>query len=174
MSRINYDISRIRAVAFDVDGVLSPSTVPMADNGEPQRMVNIKDGYALQLAVRSGLHIAIISGARTENIRERYRMLGIEDIYLGASHKLPVLKDWMAAKGLNPEEVAFVGDDIPDIPPMDFVGLAVAPRDAAADVKAVATYITGAAGGMDYMVLSLIRLPIRRFPRIKFPQVFLF
>ena len=148
MSRINYDISRIRAVAFDVDGVLSPSTVPMADNGEPQRMVNIKDGYALQLAVRSGLHIAIISGARTENIRERYRMLGIEDIYLGASHKLPVLKDWMAAKGLNPEEVAFDGDDIPDIPPMDFVGLAVAPRDAAADVKAVATYITGAAGGM--------------------------
>ena len=109
MSRINYDISRIRAVAFDVDGVLSPSTVPMADNGEPQRMVNIKDGYALQLAVRSGLHIAIISGARTENIRERYRMLGIEDIYLGASHKLPVLKDWMAAKGLNPEEVAFAG-----------------------------------------------------------------
>ena len=76
--------------------------------------------------MRSGLHIAIISGARTENIRERYRMLGIEDIYLGASHKLPVLKDWMAAKGLNPEEVAFVGDDIPDIPPMDFVGLAVA------------------------------------------------
>lgn len=147
MSKIDYDLSKIKAVAFDVDGVLSPSTVPMGADGEPERMANVKDGYAMQLALRNGLKMCIISGARTENLRLRYQKLGMTDIYLGAAHKLPVLEEWMVHNGLEPEEVAFVGDDIPDIPPMKAVGLAVAPRDAAMEVKAVATFITSSDGG---------------------------
>ncbi len=147
MSKIDYDLTKIKAVAFDVDGVLSPSTVPMDADGEPARMVNVKDGYAMQLAVRNGLKMCIISGAKVETVRERFRKLGLEDIYLGASHKLPILKEWMERNGLEPEEVAFVGDDIPDIPPMEAVGLPVAPRDAAMEVKAIATFITRADGG---------------------------
>ena len=122
MSSIAYDLTRIRAVAFDVDGVLSPSTIPMSNDGIPQRMANIKDGYALQLAARLGLKIVIITGANTPALLTRYSTLGIHDIYLKASHKLPVLEQWMKENGLEPYEVAYCGDDIPDIPAMKAVG----------------------------------------------------
>lgn len=147
MSSINYDLKKIKGVAFDVDGVLSPSTIPLSPEGEPMRMVSIKDGYALQLAVKKGLKIAIITGGNTKAVDVRFRGLGIADVYLGASMKLPILQQWMADNGLLPDEVAFVGDDIPDIQPMRHVGLAVAPADAAAEVKAVAAYISPKAGG---------------------------
>lgn len=147
MSRIDYDLTSIKGIAFDVDGVLSPSTIPLDDNGVPRRMVNIKDGYALQLAVKMGLQIAIITGADTESIARRFRALGINDIYLKAADKLPILEEWMERRGLTSHEVAFVGDDIPDILAMQSVGLPVAPADAAADVKSVACFITKANGG---------------------------
>jgi len=76
MSGISYDISKIRGFAFDVDGVLSPSTIPMSDTGDPMRMVNIKDGYALQLAVKLGYHIAIITGGKMVSVRHRYEAFG--------------------------------------------------------------------------------------------------
>lgn len=147
MSKISYNLRQIKGVVFDVDGVLSPSTIPMSADGEPQRMVNIKDGYAMQLAVKCGLKIAIITGARNESIDVRYRALGLDDIYLGASKKLPVLTEWMARHSLASAEVAYVGDDIPDIPAMRAVGLRVAPRDAAMEVKDIASFITMANGG---------------------------
>lgn len=147
MSRIDYDLTAIRGIAFDVDGVLSPSTIPMGADGYPQRMVNIKDGYALQLAVKMGLEIAIITGAWSESIANRYKSLGITDIHLKADYKLPVLEDWMERRGLSSHEVAFVGDDIPDIPAMQNVGLPVAPADAAPDVRAIACFITKSDGG---------------------------
>ncbi len=147
MSRIDYDLTALRGVAFDVDGVLSPSTVPMDANGVPQRMVNIKDGYALQLAVKMGLDLAIITGADSEAIATRYRALGIRDIYLKAADKLPILEDWMRRRGLSAHEVAYVGDDIPDIKPMQAVGLPVAPADADADVKMLSCFVTKAEGG---------------------------
>lgn len=147
MSRIDYDLTAIAGVAFDVDGVLSPSTMPMDQNGVPQRMVNVKDGYALQLAVKMGINIAIITGADTEAIASRYRSLGIEDIYLKASEKQPVLEEWMHRRGLSVHQVAYVGDDIPDMMPMQSVGLPVAPADADIDIKAHACFITKACGG---------------------------
>lgn len=106
MSGINYDLKKIRAIAFDVDGVLSPSVIPMSETGEPMRMVNIKDGYALQLAVKSGIIIAIISGGKSEAVRHRFNALGITDIYLGASHKTEQLREWMDKYDLTPEETA--------------------------------------------------------------------
>lgn len=83
MSRTDYDLTQIKAVIFDVDGVLSPSCIPLGDDGMPRRMVNIKDGYAMQLAVKKGILLAIISGATDESIRLRYNALGIKEIYLG-------------------------------------------------------------------------------------------
>lgn len=147
MSKIAYDLTKIRGIVFDVDGVLSPSTIPMGDNGVPQRMANLKDGYALQLAVKKGLKIAIITGADTEAIRVRFNALGITDIYTKAAEKLPVLELWMDKEGLKPDEVAYVGDDIPDIRPMEAVGLSVAPDDAAPDVKYIARFISTRDGG---------------------------
>lgn len=147
MSKTDYPLNRIRAVVFDVDGVLSPSTVMMGEDGVPRRMVNIKDGFALQHAVKCGIKMAIITGANTESLRLRYNALGIKDVYLSASQKLPVLLDWMEKNGLQPDEVAYCGDDIPDIPCMRHVGLSVAPADADSEVRMMARYVTTAAGG---------------------------
>lgn len=147
MSSINYDLKKIKGIAFDVDGVLSPSTIPLSPEGEPLRMVSIKDGYALQLAVKKGLKIAIITGGNTKAVDVRFRGLGIDDVFLGSSMKLPILQQWMEDNGLSADEVAFVGDDIPDIQAMQHVGLAVAPADAAGEVKRVASYISPKQGG---------------------------
>lgn len=147
MSRTPYDLSKIRGIAYDVDGVLSPQTIPLGADGMPTRMVNIRDGYAMQLAAKRGLKQAIITGGNSEAITERFNALGIKDVYLKASVKLPILEEWMRREGLKPEEVAFIGDDIPDIPVLQRVGLAVCPRDAAPEVRKVAMYISPVNGG---------------------------
>ena len=147
MSKIDYDLSKLRGIAFDIDGVLSPATIPMSADGTPLRMVNVRDGFALQLAVKFGLKIAIITGADSKAVEVRYRGLGITDIFTKAAHKVPILHRWMAENGLEPSEVAYVGDDIPDIKAMQEVGLAACPADACPDVKAIARYISPVAGG---------------------------
>ena len=147
MSKINYDLSRIRGLAFDVDGVLSPSTIPMNEAGQPMRMVNIKDGYALQLAVKTGLKICIITGADSEAVRVRFNGLGIRDVYTKAAHKLPLLTEWMRDNGISRDEMIYAGDDVPDLPCMHAVGLPVAPADAAVDALQAAAYITPCDGG---------------------------
>ncbi len=147
MSSINYDLTKIRGVAFDVDGVLSPSTIPMSAAGEPLRMVNIKDGYALQLAVKCGLKLAIITGGDSKAVKVRFNGLGIEDVYLKASQKAEIFAKWMEENGLTAEETAFVGDDVPDYAPMLLAGLKVAPADAASDIISIADYVSPANGG---------------------------
>ncbi len=147
MSKINYDLTKIKGIVFDVDGVLSPSTIPLGIDGSPCRMVNIKDGYALQLAKKHGYKIAIITGADSEAIRYRFNALGIVDVYLKASMKIPILKEWMRREGLQPENVAYIGDDIPDHEAMSHVGLAACPADAAPEIKATSRYISKYNGG---------------------------
>ena len=142
-----YDLTKIKAFAFDVDGVLSPSTIPLGEDGYPRRMVNIKDGYALQLAVKKGLKICIITGGTGDAVRKRFEGLGIKDIFMGSSKKLPILKVWMEREGLSPEEVVFMGDDIPDLPCMRYVGLPCAPYDACWEAKETALYISKHSGG---------------------------
>ena len=138
MSTINYDLSRIKALAFDVDGVLSSTTVPLHPSGEPMRTVNIKDGYAIQLAVKKGLHIAIITGGRTEAVRIRFEGLGVKELYMGAFRDMYGLSDY---------EIIFMGDDVPDIEVMCECGLPCCPKDAVPEVKSVAKYISYADGG---------------------------
>ena len=87
MSKIDYDLGRIKGLAFDVDGVLSADTIPLHPGGEPCRTVNIKDGYAIQLAVRKGFEVAIITGGRTEAVRQRFEGLGVQHIYMGSQRE---------------------------------------------------------------------------------------
>lgn len=147
MSRTDFDLNKIKAFVFDVDGVLSPSTVPMDSDGIPRRMVNIKDGYAMQLAIKHGYLIAIITGADTPAIATRYKALGISEIHLKSSLKLPLLNDLLERHGINADETVYVGDDIPDMPCMKAVGLSVAPADAAVEIKEIARYISPVQGG---------------------------
>lgn len=147
MSKTYFDLTTIKAVVFDVDGVLSPTCVPMNADGIPQRMANLRDGYAIQLAVRSGVRIAIITGANDPAVRKRFNALGVEDVFMITGAKLPVLKEWMAKNNVSPECTAYVGDDIPDYQCMKAVALAVAPNDAAPEIKKAAAYVTTATGG---------------------------
>lgn len=147
MSTINYDLKKIKAIAFDVDGVLSADVIPLHTSGEPMRTVNIKDGYAIQLAVKKGLLIAIITGGRTEAVRKRFAGLGVQDLYLGSAVKIHDYRDFRDKHGLKDEEILYMGDDIPDMEVMQACGLPCCPKDAAPEVKSIARYISHAAGG---------------------------
>ena len=142
MSTINYDLSRIKALAFDVDGVLSSTTVPLHPSGEPMRTVNIKDGYAIQLAVKKGIRIAIITGGRTEAVRIRFAGLGVTDLYMGSAVKIHDYRAFRDKYGLADDEILYMGDDVPDIEVMRECGLPCCPKDAVPEVKAVAKYIS--------------------------------
>ena len=123
MSTINYDLTRIKALAFDVDGVLSADVIPLHPSGEPMRTVNIKDGYAIQLAVKKGHHIAIITGGRTDAVRKRFAGLGVSDLYLGSAIKIHDYRDFRDKHGLADEEILYMGDDVPDMEVMRECGL---------------------------------------------------
>ena len=144
---INYDLQKIRAIVFDLDGVLSSSTIALDLEGTPLRTVNIKDGYAIQLAMKTGLRIAIISGCRIEAVRMRYEGLGMEDIYLGAAVKIKTYEEFKAKYGYADEEVMFMGDDIPDLEVMRRVGCPVCPKDACHEVREVSIYVSDRNGG---------------------------
>lgn len=144
---INYDLKIIRAVVFDLDGVLSAETIALGVDGTPLRTVNIKDGYAIQLAIKMGLRIAIISGCRIEAVRKRYEGLGMEDIYLGAAVKIKIYDEFKAKYGLTDDEVMFMGDDVPDLEVMRQVGCAVCPADACPEVKNASIYVSDRNGG---------------------------
>jgi 3-deoxy-D-manno-octulosonate 8-phosphate phosphatase (KDO 8-P phosphatase) len=144
---INYDLTRIRAIIFDVDGVLSAETITLHPNGEPMRTVNIKDGYAIQLAMKLGLRIAIITGGKTDSVLMRYQHLGVEDIYMSVAVKINTYDDFVRKYGYRDEEIIFMGDDIPDYEVMKRCGCACCPSDAAPDIKSVSTYVSSRAGG---------------------------
>lgn len=144
---INYDLTRIRALVFDVDGVLSRSTITLSSTGEPLRTVNIKDGYALQLAVKSGLIVAIITGGNTEATRVRYASLGIKEILMGQAVKIKAYNDLISRYRLDDSEVMYMGDDVPDFEVMQRVGLPVCPADACTEIKEISRYISPLRGG---------------------------
>lgn len=149
MSKTDYDLRLIRGIAFDVDGVLSPACVNTDKNGIPQRMINMRDGYAISEAIKHGFKIAILSGSNDKSVVARYRSLGVpdSDVHLSDEPKLPILLDWMKKHDLSPVNVAYVGDDIPDYECMRAVGFPVAPADAAPELSSVVSYFTNSAGG---------------------------
>jgi len=147
MGSINYDLKKIKAFVFDVDGVLSCNFISLDSTGDPMRTVNIKDGYAMQLAVKKGYQVAIITGAYTESVVMRYSRLGLSYIYTRSAVKINDFYDFLEKTGLKAEEVLYAGDDIPDYEVMQLVGLPVAPADAAPDIKNIAKYISPYNGG---------------------------
>ncbi len=138
---------RVRAFVFDMDGVLTDGSLLILPDGEWVRRMDIKDGYALQLAVKSGYHIAVITGSGSAPVAERLKRLGVTDVFQQVSHKVTVLKQWAEGKGLNPEEIVFMGDDIPDLGAIQFAGVGCCPADAAPEIRALSKYISSRDGG---------------------------
>ena len=144
---INYDLKKIKAIIFDIDGVLSAETITLSSEGVPLRTVNIKDGYAIQLALKLGLHLAIITGGTTQSVRLRYERLGMKDIYMGAAVKIKTYEDFKEKYNLKDGEVIYMGDDIPDLQIMQIVGCPCCPADACQEVKDMSVYISQKNGG---------------------------
>lgn len=144
---INYDLRKIKAIVFDVDGVLSRQTILLSSEGEPLRTVNIKDGYAIQLAVKQGLRIAILTGGKTEAVRVRYAGLGVEDIFMACAVKIKKFREFLDCYQLQPDEVIYVGDDVPDYEVMRLCGCPCCPADACPDIKSISCYISQCNGG---------------------------
>lgn len=144
---VNYDLNRIKAIIFDVDGVLSRETITLSGDGEPLRTVNIKDGYAIQLAIKLGLRIVILTGGATESVRLRYERLGVEDIFMGCAVKIETYDAFLKKYGLTDEEVMYMGDDIPDLEILRRVGCPVCPKDACAEIKEACLYVSDHKGG---------------------------
>lgn len=147
MSSIPCDLTQIRAFVLDMDGVVSATVSPVDSSGMPMRTVNVKDGYAMQYAVKQGFLIAIISGGESLAMRYRFEHLGVQHIFMRVKDKVAKLVELVELTGIQPSEMAYIGDDIPDVGIMRLVALPVAPADAVPEVKAVAKYISLAEGG---------------------------
>lgn len=139
-------LPRVKAFAFDVDGVFS-GNIYITSSGEQLRSMNIKDGYAVQLAVKKGFPIAIITGGYSEAIQHRFRGLGVTDIYMKSSCKMDDYNDFLAKYQLSPDDVMYMGDDIPDYEVMRKTGIPVCPADAAEEIKALSLYVSHIRGG---------------------------
>ncbi len=144
---INYDLRKITTIIFDVDGVLSLNTIPMSGAGDPLRTVNIKDGYAIQLAVKMGLRLAIITGGTDEAVALRYLKLGMKDVFLSCGRKTERYGEYLRQQGITNEEVIYVGDDIPDYEVMQLCGCPCCPKDAAQEIKDLSIYVSPYNGG---------------------------
>jgi 3-deoxy-D-manno-octulosonate 8-phosphate phosphatase (KDO 8-P phosphatase) len=137
----------IKTFVFDVDGVLTDGSLLILNDGQQARVMNIKDGYALQLAIKKGYRIAVISGGTSEAVKVRLDKLGVKDCFLNVGNKRARLLEYAAQHQLNPDEILFMGDDIPDLIPMQLTGLPCCPADAVAEIKQISLYISPVDGG---------------------------
>jgi 3-deoxy-D-manno-octulosonate 8-phosphate phosphatase (KDO 8-P phosphatase) len=147
MANFKEDLVKVKAFIFDIDGVLSLQTISLNAFGVPNRTVNLRDGYALQLAVKKGYHIGIISGSSSKEYQKRLKLLGIKDIYLNSHSKIDHFNSFLKTHSLDKSEVLFMGDDIPDFKVMKAAGIPVCPSDADSEIRQVATYISDKKGG---------------------------
>ena len=140
-------LKNIKLFVLDVDGVLTDGSLILLENGEMARTMNIKDGYALQLAVKKGYDILIISGGKSEEVKVRLEKLGVKNIFLSVKNKKELLAKYIIKNNYSIEQVLYMGDDIPDVLVMQTVGVACAPADAVPEIKAIAHYISPIPGG---------------------------
>ncbi|GAA4078371.1 HAD-IIIA family hydrolase [Flavobacterium cheonanense] len=140
-------MNTIDTFIFDVDGVLTDNSVHVSQNGEMLRIMNIRDGFAMKAAIESGYNVCIISGGNNEGVRIRLRNLGITDIHLASPNKVETFKEYTELYNIKPENVLYMGDDIPDYHVMQLVGLPTCPQDAVAEIKAISKYISHKNGG---------------------------
>ena len=140
-------LANINTFVFDVDGVFTDGGLLISENGELLRKMSVKDGYALKTALLKGYNVCIITGGTNEGVHDRLKGLGVSDIYMGAHQKTAPLQEYLSKHKIAPENALYMGDDMPDIPPMKLVGLPTCPQDAVPEVKAVAKYISHKNGG---------------------------
>lgn len=142
-----HQFKNINTIVLDVDGVLTDGTLLIMPGGLMVRRMNIKDGYALQLAVKKGYHIAVISGGDSPEVKDRLQKLGITDVYMKVQDKLSVLQEYLLLNGLEAANTAYMGDDMPDYDVMKEVGLPTCPADAAVEIKTLSAYVSPLNGG---------------------------
>jgi 3-deoxy-D-manno-octulosonate 8-phosphate phosphatase (KDO 8-P phosphatase) len=147
MTNFKENLIKVKAFIFDIDGVLSLQTINLNSFGVPNRTVNLRDGYALQYAVKKGYYIGVISGNSSKEYQRRLKLLGIKDIYLNSRSKIDHFNTFLKKYGLLNSEILFMGDDIPDLPVMKVAGIPVCPSDADSEIKQVAAYISDKRGG---------------------------
>ncbi|WP_044014348.1 KdsC family phosphatase [Hymenobacter sp. APR13] len=141
------DLSVIKAFILDVDGVLTDGTLLAFNSGEQARAFHIRDGYAIRHALRQGYRIAVISGREEEGVRKRLESLDVRDMYLGIDDKMKIFNNYINTYRLDPAHIAYMGDDMPDLEVMRRCALAACPADAAADVRAISSYVSALPGG---------------------------
>lgn len=141
------EFKNITTFVFDIDGVLTNSTVLVLPDGVMARSMNIKDGYALQLAVKKGYNIAIISGGDPKEVTYRFKKLGIQNVFLGVKNKSKVLSEYLTKNNIPASKALYMGDDIPDFDVMKMIGLACCPNDAVPEIKSISKYISPNNGG---------------------------
>lgn len=141
------DFSRVRALLFDVDGVMTDGRLLASETGHLLRSLNVRDGYALKLALEAGLRIAIVTGGRSEGVRQRFAGLGVVDYYSGVDDKLPTVAAYLRRHGVPATEALYMGDDLPDLEALRYVGLGCAPADAVPEALDAADYSTERRGG---------------------------
>lgn len=140
-------LNQIKTFVFDIDGVLTNGTIQVSTNGELLRTMNMKDGYAMKAAIKSGYTVCIISGGTNEGVRKRLRALGITDIYLGVEDKVEQMEEFFDVYDIKPETVLYMGDDLPDYYVMQQVALPCCPQDAVAEIKDISRYVSHKKGG---------------------------
>ncbi len=149
---INYKqrLNRIRAFVFDMDGVLTNGVFHVGGDGKPIRNLNSKDGYAIQLAVKKGYTVGLISGGNCDGVKSLLQKAGITDIYMRAASKLDAWSDFLSVyehQDLKPEEIVYMGDDIPDYYLIEAAGVGCCPANAAPEIKQVSDYVSHRNGG---------------------------
>jgi len=147
MSNFKEELSKVRAFIFDVDGVLSDAKIYLHPGNELMRSMNIKDGYAIQYAIRKGYPVCIITGGNFRAVEERFRNLGVTDFYLRSRNKINDFKDFLAKYNFGPENILYMGDDLPDYPVMKEIGFPTCPSDAVEEIKSISMYISDKPGG---------------------------
>lgn len=147
MQNFKEKLNRVNTFIFDVDGVLTNGKVILMPGGELTRSMNTRDGFAIQLAVKKGFNVAIITGGKSESVKVRLQKLGVKDIYLGVRNKKETMEDYIISNMLNKEEILYMGDDIPDYEAIQLAGVPTCPNDAAPEIKNCCIYVSVYRGG---------------------------
>jgi len=137
----------ITTFVFDMDGVLTDGTLLIIKGDEWIRKMHIKDGYALQLAARKNYNVAVLSKSNSQPVKERLAVLGVKDVFMKITDKKQKLKEYIKEKSLKPEQILYMGDDVPDFKCMQMAGLPACPADAVTDIKNISKYISPIKGG---------------------------
>lgn len=159
-------LRKIKMIVCDVDGVLTDGSLWISDDGKWRRQFHIRDGVGIKLAMQAGFEFAIISGGKSDDLIQRMNFLGVKRVYLDASDKVPSFDRLLKETGIKADEVAYVGDEIFDIPIFNQVGFSASVPDAVSNVRKHADYVTKTKGGFGAVreVIDLILIAQQKYP----------